>query len=201
MADNAPRNPRKRREDKPTVRPSIPAWKRMAFSAMPIRRHEVKRFMERIGTERDLRILCTFGVPCPLPVNGCRHPVLLDGQVYDADALRGLYVDPFCPDANPHHARTLIGDALLLRANRTPVTDRNLRDMAPMLAQAAPEPFELVEGDPAHVVVRVARELEASGLMQPVRRQQRMLPMHALTEAGRVRLEEHVRGKWRAAVN
>jgi hypothetical protein len=183
------------------VRPSLPLWKRLSLQLMPLRKREVNDFMKRIETEQDMRIFCTFGKPGPLPVNGCRHPVLLDGMVYDADALRELYLDPWCPDADPHHARSLISDALLLRANRAPVTDRNLRDMAPMLAQAAIEPFVLADGDPTQVMVRVASELAECGLMQCDRRGEGLMGVHSLTGAGRLRVEEHVRGKWRGAVN
>lgn len=195
------RKPDESNRDTKPVRPSLPFWRRLSLDLRPVRRHEVREFMRRISSERDLRIFCTFGKPGPLPVNGCRHPVLVDGKVYDADALRELYLDPWCPDADPHHARALIGDALLLRANRTPVSDRNLRDMAPMLAQAAPEPFAQSPDDPTEVVVHVAGELSESGLMSCSRRAPGAMGMHELTPAGRVRLEEHVRGKWMGAMN
>jgi hypothetical protein len=119
--------------------------------------------------------------------------------VYNADLVRATYLDPYCPDANPHHTRSLLADALLLRASRQPITDRNLRDMAPMLAQAAPEPFELVDTDPAGVLVQVAGELSDSGLLE--RSQRAFGAAYTLTAAGRLRLEEHVRGKWMPALN
>jgi len=193
--------PNDRSNGKPPVRPSLPFWKRLCLDLSPMRKREVNDFMQRLESERDVRIFCTFGKPGPRAVNGCQHPVFIDGQVYDADALRALYLDPYCPDATAHHTRTLIGDALLLRANRRPVTDRNLRDMAPMLAQAAIEPFELVQGDPTQVVVRVAGELQECGLMQRAGAAEGVAGLHALTDLGRMRVEEHVRGKWRAAVN
>jgi len=194
-------NPDERKPRNTPVRPSLPLWKRLSLQLTPLRKREVNEFMKRLDSERDLRIFCTFGKPGPMPVNGCRHPVMLDGTVYDADAVRQLYLDPWCPDADPHHGRTLIADALLLRANRAPVTDRNLRDMAPMLAQAALEPFVLAQGDPTQVVVRVAGELAECGLMQCTRPGEGVMGRHELTDAGRVRLEEHVRGKWRPAMN
>jgi hypothetical protein len=181
------------------VRPSLPFWKRTVFDLMPLRRREVNAFMQRIERENDFRLFCIFGKPGPLPVAGCHHPVMLDGQVYNADLVRATYLDPYCPDANPHHTRSLLADALLLRASRQPITDRNLRDMAPMLAQAAPEPFELVDTDPAGVLVQVASELSDSGLLE--RSQRAFGAAYALTAAGRLRLEEHVRGKWMPALN
>ena len=193
--------PNDRSNGKPPVRPSLPFWKRLCLDLSPMRKREVNDFMQRLESERDVRIFCTFGKPGPRAVSGCQHPVFIDGQVYDADALRELYLDPFCPDATPHHTRTLISDALLLRAARRPVTDRNLRDMAPMLAQAAIEPFELVQGDPTQVVVQVAGELQQCGLMQRVGAAEGIAGLHALTDLGRMRVEEHVRGKWRAAMN
>ena len=87
----------------------------------------------------------------------------------------------------------------LICLSRQPITDRNLRDMAPMLAQAAPEPFELVDTDPAGVLVQVAGELSDSGLLE--RSQRAFGAAYALTAAGRLRLEEHVRCKWMPALN
>jgi len=166
----------------------------------PMPQDAERQFAARIGNEQDLRIFCLFGVPGPLPVGRCLRPVLADGQVFDACQLREQYVDPFCPDANLHHAGSLVSDAVLMRACRTPVNDRQLRDMAPMLAQAAIELFADAPADPAAVVVRKADEMTAAGLLSRGTGQHGV-KAYTLTDLGRVRVEEHVRGKWRPAMN
>ena len=184
----------------PRVRPSLPPWKQASFHFSPMTEQMARQFHGRIRNEQDMRIFCVFGMPGPMPVGKCHRPVLADGWVFEAGSLRAAYVDPFCPAADMHHARSLLADAVLMRARRTSVSERQLRDMAPMMAQAAIEPFAQAPGDPAAVMVRVADEMAAAGMLSRGTGQGGART-YTLTDMGRVRVEEHVWAKWWVAVN
>lgn len=73
------------------VRPSHTARGRRLLQ-VPWQAFEVSLLDHRVRSEEDFRRFCMFGHPAPEPMPGCAQPVRIGAQLYDAEALRNLYI-------------------------------------------------------------------------------------------------------------
>lgn len=133
--------------------------------ATPWRQETITRFLDRLQDEQDVRIYCIFGRPGPLPIGTCRHPVLIGECVFDADKLKSMYLGGRDEDEPYVDSHSLLSDALLCQAVSDQLNDQVLHAMAPMLAQAAINPFQACSGDPERVLFDVVKRLQWSGFL------------------------------------
>lgn len=73
------------------VRPShTPRSRRLL--GVPWQAFELAFLDNRVKTEEAFRRFCMFGRPAPEPIAGCQQPVRIGTNLYDAEALRNLYI-------------------------------------------------------------------------------------------------------------
>ena len=59
---------------------------------VPWQAFELAFLENRLKTEEAFRRFCMFGRPAAEPMPGCAHPVRIGQHLYDAEALRNLYI-------------------------------------------------------------------------------------------------------------
>ena len=74
-----------------SVRPSHTSRGRRLLG-VPWQAFELAFLENRLKTEQAFRRFCMFGRPAPDPVPGCEQPVRIGQHLYDAEALRNLYI-------------------------------------------------------------------------------------------------------------
>ena len=73
------------------VRPSHTARSRRLLG-VPWQAFELAFLENRLQSEEAFRRFCMFGRPAPEPMPGCAQPVRIGQNLYDAEALRNLYI-------------------------------------------------------------------------------------------------------------
>lgn len=73
------------------VRPSHTVRGRRLLG-VPWQAFELAFLENRLKTEEAFRRFCMFGRPAPEPLPGCAQPVRIGTHLYDAEALRNLYI-------------------------------------------------------------------------------------------------------------
>lgn len=180
------------------IRPSINGWRRLLLDTHPWTDHEVQRLLRSIDDPIRFRAFCATGRPPASPVSATTHPVVLNGLLFDAITLRKqAFGEGTLVTAD--QARNFLMQAVTVALRTEPLTPRQLRDLAPMLAMVAPEAFTL-EADCARTVLDAAEQACSCGLARFGRSSELAQERFELMPDGRVHGDRLLNRAWNDAI-
>jgi len=187
-----------RPEPDPGLRPSINGWRRLLLDTHPWTDHEVQCLLRSIDDPIRLRAFCATGRPPVAAVQETTNPVVLSGLLFDAITLRKqAFGDGTLVTAD--QARNFLMQAVTVALRTEPLTPRQLRDLAPMLAMVAPEAFTL-EADCARTVLAAAQQACSNGWARFSRPVGLDRERFEIMPAGRIEFDTLLTGAWKGAL-